>query len=183
MRTLVINQGYMSLYKTSWQNAITLCAKGKAKIVQYYKQVIYDVSSLGEEILWGDNNQAWTGAMPKVIRLIHFSIPDNKGKTLPLSKGNLYIRDKGRCGYCLKDLTLKSSTIDHVIPTSRGGKKHSWMNQVLSCRKCNEKKADKTPDEAGMKLKARLHAPPMSQKWDMDIKASVLPNGELAYSF
>lgn len=182
MQTLVINQGYMALYKTNWQNAIILCAKGKAKIVQYYKQVIYDVKSIGHVLTWGDNNQPWTGAMPKVIRLIGFSVPDNKGKKLPLSKGNLYNRDNGKCGYCVKALSMKNSTIDHVIPKSKGGK-HRWDNVVLSCRKCNEKKADKTLKESGMTLKTTLHAPLMTQRWIKGVKASTLPNGEFAFSF
>jgi len=181
MQTLVINQGYMPLYKTSWQNAIVLCCKGKARIVQTYKKVVYAAAKT-KNILLGENNQPWSGTMPKVIRLIDFVLPSNKGKKLPLSKGNLYNRDSGRCGYCLRDLSLKVATIDHVIPTSRGGK-HVWENVAISCRKCNEKKADQIPEEAGMKLKVRLHAPPMDQRWIKGIEASVLPTGEFVYSF
>lgn len=187
MQTLVINQGFMPLYKTSWANAIRLCAKGKAKIVQYYKEMIYDIQSNADTFFWGDDvigESTWTGAMPKVIRLIGFSLPDNKGKVLPLSKGNLYNRDNGRCGYCLKDLSMKASTIDHIMPTSRGGKKHDWRNVVLSCRKCNEEKADRMPEEAGMKIRCRKpHAPPMNQRWIKGVKTTTLPSGAFAYSW
>lgn len=171
MKTLVVNQGYMPLYKTSWKKAITLWVKGKAEIVQTYKKVIYENAVKGI-ILYA----------PKVIRLISFMLPSDKGKYLPFSKGNLYMRDNGYCGYCRKKLTIKAATIDHVIPTSRGGKS-SWENVVLSCRKCNSKKANKTPTEAGMELKARLFAPAMTHKWLADIKPIILPNGEFVYDW
>lgn len=41
-----------------------------------------------------------------------------------------------RCKYCLKDLDLKDATIDHVIPTARGGTDY-YTNLVLACVKCN----------------------------------------------
>jgi 5-methylcytosine-specific restriction endonuclease McrA len=42
-------------------------------------------------------------------------------------------------------------TIDHIIPKSRGGSE-SWENLVAACTKCNNKKGNRTPDEAGMVL-------------------------------
>ena len=42
-------------------------------------------------------------------------------------------------------------TIDHVIPRSRGGG-NTWSNLVTCCKKCNQKKRDRTPEEANMKL-------------------------------
>jgi 5-methylcytosine-specific restriction endonuclease McrA len=48
--------------------------------------------------------------------------------------------------------------LDHVIPKSRGGK-NDWTNLVTSCFKCNLKKADKTPEEARMKMKHKPFAP------------------------
>lgn len=46
------------------------------------------------------------------------------------------------CKYCRKFLTLETSTADHVIPRSKGGK-HDLSNVVLACPECNQKKADK----------------------------------------
>ena len=47
--------------------------------------------------------------------------------------------------------TADKLTIDHVIPRSRGGK-NDWLNLVTACKKCNQKKGNKTPEEAGMPL-------------------------------
>ena len=58
------------------------------------------------------------------------------------TKANIWKRDGASCAYCGKSLKLKDTTIDHIHPKSKGGKKH-WLNVVASCRECNELKADK----------------------------------------
>ena len=58
-------------------------------------------------------------------------------------------RDKSTCQYCG---STKHLTLDHVIPTSKGGKS-SWDNVVTACEKCNNRKSDRTPQQAGMTLK------------------------------
>ena len=63
----------------------------------------------------------------------------------------LFRRDRYTCGYCggiFREHELKR---EHVIPTSRGGK-DTWTNVVSACRSCNQLKAAKTPEEAGMPL-------------------------------
>jgi 5-methylcytosine-specific restriction endonuclease McrA len=59
-------------------------------------------------------------------------------------------RDKYVCQYCGPDGN-KATTIDHVLPKSRGGGSNPG-NLVAACFKCNQKKGDRTPDEAGMPL-------------------------------
>ena len=58
----------------------------------------------------------------------------------------------------MKQTNIIPLTLDHVIPKSRGGK-NDWTNLVTSCFKCNLKKADKTPEEAKMKMKHKPFAP------------------------
>ena len=53
-------------------------------------------------------------------------------------------RDQFRCGYC----GTKATTIDHIMPRSRGGG-HSWENCVACCANCNHRKADKLLSELG----------------------------------
>lgn len=94
--------------------------------------------------------------LPAVLVLTR--IPPQKHKIAPYSKSNVYARDLGICQYCGKRVKHNQKTIDHVIPQSRwvDGKYpykcDSFENTVLSCIRCNQLKADRTPKEAGMKL-------------------------------
>ncbi|MDR0488887.1 MAG: HNH endonuclease [Propionibacteriaceae bacterium] len=67
-------------------------------------------------------------------------------------------RDHYRCAYCWQTGT----TMDHILPKSRGGST-SWINCVAACQECNGLKADKTPAEAGMRLDIHPQAPLASQ--------------------
>ena len=60
-------------------------------------------------------------------------------------------RDDYTCQYCAIDLTPETATVDHVLPVSRGGLS-DFDNLVSSCTPCNERKGNRTPDEAGMPL-------------------------------
>jgi 5-methylcytosine-specific restriction endonuclease McrA len=64
-------------------------------------------------------------------------------------------RDNYTCQYSGKkfhpDEVKKKASIDHIIPRSRGGK-DSWDNLVLCDKDINSMKANKTPEEAGLKL-------------------------------
>lgn len=87
--------------------------------------------------------------------------PDFK-HTAKISRYMLYKRDNGRCSYCGKEITQKESTIDHVIPRSKGGE-NSWENICLACKSCNCKKDNRTPKEAGMKLLVTPYNPKLKK--------------------
>ncbi len=55
-----------------------------------------------------------------------------------------------------------ATSIDHVVPRSRGGR-HEWGNVVSACRRCNHVKADRTVADLGW----RLHPPqePTGTAW------------------
>ena len=72
---------------------------------------------------------------------------------------NLWARDGGRCQYTGRELRPGAGNIDHVIPRSSGGTT-SWENCVLSAREVNNRKANRTPEEAGLVLKKIPTAPP-----------------------
>jgi len=97
--------------------------------------------------------------IPEAIYLPFYeSLPKNE---VIFSRQNLFLRDRFTCQYCGKILkNPKDRTIDHVIPKSRGGKT-VWTNVVLCCKKCNLKKGNQTPEEAGL----RLLKPPKPPKW------------------
>ncbi|MFO8101677.1 MAG: HNH endonuclease [Dehalococcoidia bacterium] len=66
-----------------------------------------------------------------------------------LTRHRVFSRDNYTCQYCGKQ--SNDLTLDHVVPRYRGGE-HSWHNVVSACKNCNQRKAGRTPAEAGMKL-------------------------------
>jgi 5-methylcytosine-specific restriction endonuclease McrA len=80
------------------------------------------------------------------------------------NRRNVVWRDKNVCQYCGNKFTFSELTMDHVIPKSRGGEK-SWNNIVASCKKCNSKKGDRTPEEARMPLIKKPFVP----RWSIQI--------------
>jgi 5-methylcytosine-specific restriction endonuclease McrA len=88
---------------------------------------------------------------PSVIRLSQYeNIRENirKSKTKRIT---VYTRDKFTCQYCGIKPGVGKLTLDHVMPESRGGATEP-DNLVTACKPCNNQKADKTPEEAGMPL-------------------------------
>ena len=69
----------------------------------------------------------------------------------PLNNRELFHRDRQICAYCAQQYPLLRLTRDHIVPFSKGGLDH-WMNVVTACRACNERKSNRTPDEARMEL-------------------------------
>ncbi len=79
---------------------------------------------------------------------------------LPLDLRGIYVRDKGIDQYTGEKITMEEASMDHILPKSRGGDS-SWLNLVLASRQVNQFKADRTPEEAGLRLinKPRIPAP------------------------
>lgn len=74
------------------------------------------------------------------------------------NRRNLYKRDNYTCQYCHSQLGPSKLNIDHVVPTSRGGRT-SWTNCVVSCIPCNTKKANKMLNDSGLSLLKRPKKP------------------------
>lgn len=91
---------------------------------------------------------------PSIVRLsMYVRIPFKK---IILSRKNILRRDGHRCQFCGRsDIPL---TIDHVQPVSRGGE-DTWENLVCACVRCNNRKGDRTPDEALMPLRRKPMRP------------------------
>jgi 5-methylcytosine-specific restriction endonuclease McrA len=86
---------------------------------------------------------------PSVIRLSSYiHIPFKK---VILSRKNILRRDGHQCQYCGVRTGL---TVDHIIPKSRGGE-DSWENLTTACLRCNNRKGDRTPEEANLKVKRK----------------------------
>lgn len=93
---------------------------------------------------------------PTVLVLARFArMPRRR---LSFSLRGLWERDGGICQYTGRQLQPGEGNIDHVVPRSRGGASN-WENCVLACKRVNQRKGDRTPDEAGLQL-LRAPVPP-----------------------
>ena len=72
---------------------------------------------------------------------------------------HLWERDGATCQYTGRKLAPHEGNIDHVVPRSRGGKT-AWDNCVLAHKEINSRKADRLPEEAGLRLRRKPFAPP-----------------------
>lgn len=94
--------------------------------------------------------------VPTVVVLSRFDrVPLKRPK---FSLRNIWERDGGRCQYTGRELAPREGNIDHVVPRSRGGGT-TWENCVLSHREVNQRKADRTPGEAGLSLRQEPQRP------------------------
>jgi len=94
--------------------------------------------------------------IPHVIVLSRFAkVPKRRPK---FSARAIWARDAGRCQYTGQSLRPNEGNIDHVLPRSRGGKT-SWENCVLASKDVNSRKADRLPEEVGLRLLRSPSAP------------------------
>lgn len=144
---LVLNASLEPLNITSLKRAVRLVFAGKAEVVHDRGRTIA--------------HPTFQMPLPSVIRLLYYIV--RKPQPIPLTKKNVLLRDDYACQYCGRRTDLASATVDHVVPRSRGGKS-SFENLVCCCSPCNARKRDRSPDEAGMRLK-RKPKRPMSIPW------------------
>lgn len=92
-------------------------------------------------------------AVQPVIALARSEAMVRHAKTPPLGRDNapLFRRDRNVCAYCGQVYPRSVLTRDHIMPRARGGR-DDFCNTATACRSCNEKKACRTPEEAGMPL-------------------------------
>ncbi|BDV31280.1 HNH endonuclease [Microbacterium terricola] len=145
MRTLVLNAGYEPLAVVSFKRALVLVMNEKATVVEH----------IDGRPVWGASAAY---ERPAVILLTRYvRIPG--GRHVPVTRRGVLRRDAHRCGYCGKT----ASTIDHILPRSRGGA-DTWENLVACCLRCNNVKGDRTPQEMGWELHL-IPRPPHGVQW------------------
>lgn len=114
---------------------------------------------VARELEWVDGEYVGTyrrvTAVELVNELVTILVYESTGKVM-FSKTNVLRRDYYRCAYCGRT----GRTIDHVLPRAQGGKT-TWLNCVAACLKCNGDKADRTPEQAGMRLEIEPWVPTM----------------------
>lgn len=156
--TLILNSAWQPISVASVRHAIIKVTSGLARFLDDESYVLYDMEGWmelpvpdGQEGIALPHNAQMR--IPEIIVLKNYDrFPRREVK---LTRRNLLVRDGFRCQYTGKVVSASEATIDHVHPQSRGGRT-TWDNVVIASIDANRKKADKTPEEAGMKL---LRAP------------------------
>ena len=151
--TLVLNRNWTPVDITPVLNALVKVYDGSARVVKPDDYSVHDFDSWTQVAVAKGEPCVRTAtlsiAIPDVIVLQRYSGVPNRG--VAFSRANLYRRDRYTCQYCGARPGGEELTIDHVLPRSRGGIS-AWDNCVVACVKCNFKKANRTPAEAGLKL-------------------------------
>lgn len=136
---LVLNATFEPLGVVSVRRAVILLLAGKAVVVEASGVVLH-----AERV---------SVAVPSVLRLTVFvRVPFRA--SVPLTRRGVLARDGWHCAYCAAPAT----SLDHVVPRSRGGE-HVWENVVAACARCNHAKADRTLHDLGWRLRVAPAAP------------------------
>lgn len=158
---LVLNRFYMAIHVVSVRRALVLLYRELAEVIcvddgQYNN---YDFEAWLEisEFLAAEKNELddWIRGVgieiqvPRIVRLYRYDrLPK---KTLRFNRRNLFARDDHQCQYCAMTFPQNQLSFDHIVPRSRGGTTN-WENVVCCCLRCNTRKGNRTPKEAGMRL-------------------------------
>jgi len=144
MKILRLNVAGQPIEWLTWQQAVCLFARDL---------VVWTLGDIVREVRGGFcrlTGQPSTMAVPSIIAC--------GGKKLARPRKNhrlnnlvLFARDFYTCVYCGRSHQREFLTRDHLLPTSRGGR-DCWENVVTACRRCNQFKSNRTPDEASMSL-------------------------------
>lgn len=152
---LVLNRQFYAIHITSWRRALSLVYTDHAQVVdQEYRTYSFDdwrqMSAARETHPAGFiTTPSFKIAVPEVIALkLYDRLPDSAVK---FTRRNIYEHYSHRCCYCGRTFGTQDLNLDHVVPRSRGGPT-DWNNIVTSCIPCNLKKANRTPQEAGLPL-------------------------------
>ena len=165
-QVLVLNRLWQAVNICTARRALTLLFEGHAQVVLNAGDGSFQTYNFHE---WRDISQqephpesvrtvSFRIRIPRVILLVVFDrLPK---KEVKFTRHNIFERDKNTCQYCGQVFDRRDLNLDHVIPRDRGGPT-TWENIVCSCVPCNTKKANQTPQEAGM----RLIRKPKRPKW------------------
>lgn len=161
---LVLNRYWQPVHTCTVRRALHLLCIGHAQIVQVEGEECFQTHDLPSWIRYSDASDASArihGAriailVPKIVVLaLYDRLPRLEVK---FSRRNVLLRDKFTCQYCAKVLPETQLNLDHVTPRAKGGRT-TWENIVTSCFRCNTRKANKLPHEAGMHPRSQPFAP------------------------
>lgn len=158
---LLLNRQYVAIHVVDVRRAFGLLFRNLAEVIHIEQDqwVNYDFDSWREiselQSEYKEPHQDWIRSVtfeiqvPRVLRLLHYDrVPLQRVR---LNRRNIFARDANHCQYCGRRYPTSELSLDHIVPTCRGGDT-SWENLVCSCVRCNVRKGGRTPQEAGLKL-------------------------------
>jgi 5-methylcytosine-specific restriction endonuclease McrA len=157
MQVLVLNITYEPLAIVTVKRAMRLLTTRKAEVVEAGTVLIRSACA---QI-----------AAPLVVRLLRYA-QTRRMRRPQVSRTLVLLRDGETCQYCGCRPGRAELTLDHIVPRAQGGTTR-WENVVAACRPCNARKADRTPEQAGMPLQTtpRALALPLARKLDLTSRA------------
>lgn len=139
-RVLLLNASYEALGTVDVPRAVCLVWKRTAEMVE----------KDGSRVL---RSQHFVFDAPSVIRLVEYVDVRRRRSAVGKQRLRIMMRDKMKCQYCGARGTQFDLTLDHITPRSRGGRSDA-ENLCAACKTCNQRKGDRTPEEARMPLLA-----------------------------
>lgn len=156
-KTLILDQAYQPIGIVSWEKAIYLWLAHKAEVLNFFPDLTV-------------NSPAQQFQLPAVLRVRWLS---RRRKMVHFSRVSVMARDNFSCAYCGNQFPANKLTLDHIIPFSKGGERN-WENIVCACFKCNHRKANRTPEQAGMDLLFEPYVPNWNIKFLLQLNQSSL---------
>ena len=143
-RVLLLNQTYEPLGTVSIARAVIMTFKDSVFVEEWDAHRV--LRSARAEF-----------AVPSVFRRRTYINIRRRREASNLKRLRIYMRDKFRCQYCGDKKGVAELTLDHILPRSRGGD-NSPVNVVTACITCNNRKSNRTPEEARMPLRTSQSA-------------------------
>ena len=137
-RVLLLNQTYEPLGTVGVARAMVMLFKNSVTVEEWD----------GDRVLRGVRADY---PVPSVIRRRTYVNVRRRREAAGMRRLRIYIRDRHRCQYCGERKSAAELTLDHILPRSRGGG-GSPVNVVTACVPCNQRKGNRTPEEARMPL-------------------------------
>ena len=158
--TLVLNRNWQPVGVTTVARSLVKVWNDTARIVDPVDYQQYNWLDWSQLTPMDDepfiNTRRFRLRVPEVVTLTRYDrLPVN---AVTFSRRNIFKRDRFTCQYCGRQPGSEDLTIDHVVPRAQGGTS-TWENCVLACVECNSQKADRTPQQAKMRLRHEPQRP------------------------
>ena len=137
-RVLLLNFSYEPLGTIGVARAVCMWFSGKLTVEE----------TDGANVL---HSPSTTIPIPSVVRLRNYVHVKRRRQETTMKRARIYIRDRYRCQYGGEHKHAKDLTLDHILPRAQGGES-TPHNLVSACVKCNQRKGNRTPEQARMPL-------------------------------